>query len=211
MTDTQQAPTEPVSSAPAAKPGLGSARLISAVVGVLIAALVIVLATRKGGGDNFGASRLLGKPAPQISGVNVLSGQQVSLAQMQSIGIAGGNGEPKFAVVNFFGSWCPPCADEHPELKAFAEEHAKAGDAILFAVAYQDTPKDIKKFFKMRGGDWPVVDSNRSSVEWGVLKAPETFLVDQQGYVVWKASGGVTQKALNRVLAEAKAKAPRAA
>lgn len=182
------------------RPGLGSARLIAAIVAVIVAGLVVVLATRSSSGDGFGRSPLLGKPAPEIRGTNVLTGKPVSLSGMQSIGIAGANGKRPFAVVNFFGTWCPPCVLEHPELKAFSEEHAKTGHAVLLAVAYQDTPADIKKFFAKRGGDWPVVDSDRTSVDWGVLKAPETYVVSPNGIVVAKVNGAVTQQGLNRIL-----------
>lgn len=185
---------------PAAKKSLGSARLIAAVTAVIVAALVFVLATRSPSGDGFGRSPLLGKRAPEIRGVDVLTGKTVSLTGLQSVGVAGASGQRPFAVVNFFGTWCPPCVTEHPELKAFSEEHAKTGDAFLFAVAYQDTPKDIKAFFAKRGGSWPVVDSDRSAVDWGVLKAPETYIVDPNGIVAAKVNGTVTQAGLNRLL-----------
>lgn len=192
--------------APASKAGLGSARLIAAAVAVIIAGLVFVLATRSPKGDDgFGVSPLLGKPAKEIQGINALTGKPVSLSGLQSIGIAGASGQRPYAVVNFFGSWCPPCQVEHPQLKAFSEEHAKLGDAVLLAVAYQDNPTDIKKFFSQRGGDWPVVISDRSAVDWGVLKAPETYLVDPDGIIAAKVNGGVTQAGLNRLLADVKA------
>ncbi len=182
------------------QPGVGSTRAIAAVVAIVVAGLVVVLATRSSSGDGFGRSPLLGKPAPEIRGTNVLTGKPVSLSGLQTIGIAGASGKRPYAVVNFFGTWCPPCAVEHPELKAFSEEHAKTGDAVLLAVAYQDTPSDIKKFFAKRGGDWPVVDSDRTSVDWGVLKAPETYVVSPDGIVVAKVNGAVTQAGLNRIL-----------
>ena len=192
--------------APAIRTGLGSARLIAAVVAVIIAGLVFVLATRSPKGDDgFGVSPLLGKPAKEIQGINALTGKPVSLSGLQSIGIAGASGQRPYAVVNFFGSWCPPCQVEHPQLKAFSEEHAKIGDAVLLAVAYQDNPTDIKRFFAQRGGDWPVVISDRSAVDWGVLKAPETYLVDPDGIIAAKVNGGVTQAGLNRLLADVKA------
>ena len=207
MTNTSTShPLSTNGPAPAIRPGLGAARFIAAMVAVIIAGLVFVLATRSPKGDDgFGVSPLLGKPAKEIQGINALTGKPVSLSGLQSIGIAGGNGQRPYAVVNFFGSWCPPCQVEHPQLKAFSEEHAKIGDAVLLAVAYQDNPRDIKKFFAQRGGDWPVVISDRSAVDWGVLKAPETYLVDPDGIIAAKVNGGVTQAGLNRLLADVKA------
>ena len=180
--------------------GLGPARVIAVTTAAIIAALVFVLATRSPSGDGFGRSPLLGQRAPATRGVDALTGKTVSLSGLQSVGVAGPSGKRPFAVVNFFGTWCPPCATEHPELKAFSEEHAKSGDAFLFAVAYQDTTKDIKAFFAKRGGGWPVIDSDRAAVDWGVLKAPETYIVDPDGVVVAKVNGTVTHDGLNQVL-----------
>lgn len=182
------------------RPRLSGPRISAALIAVTIAGLVVVLATRSPTGDGFGRSPLLGKPAPEIRGINVLTGKPVSLSGLQSVGVASSSKTKPFAVVNFFGTWCPPCIIEHPELKAFSEEHTKTGDAVLLAVAYQDTPADIKKFFAKRGGDWPVVDSDRTTVDWGVLKAPETFVVSPDGIVVAKINGAVTQAGLNRIL-----------
>ena len=190
----------------AARPSVGSARLVAVAVALVVAGLVVVLATRSPKGDDvFGRSPLLGKPAKEIQGLNALTGKPVSLSGLQSIGIAGGSGERPYAVINFFGSWCPPCQAEHPELKAFSEQHSKTGDAVLLAVAYQDNPKDIKKFFAQRGGSWPVLISDRSAVDWGVLKAPETYIVDPNGIIAAKVNGAVTQAGLNRLLADVKA------
>ena len=199
------APTSPT-TAPRTG-GLGSARVIAAAIAAIIAALVFVLATRSPSGDGFGRSPLLGRKAPDTRGVDALTGKTVSLSGLQSVGVAGASGQRPFAIVNFFGTWCPPCATEHPELKAFSEEHAKTGDAFLFAVAYQDTTKDIKAFFAKRGGGWPVVDSDRSAVDWGVLKAPETYVVNPDGLVVAKVNGAVTQDGLNRLLGRLRADA----
>lgn len=197
--------TDAQASTKAPARGLGSARLIALVVALVVAGLVVVLATGDKSGDTFGTSPLLGKKAPEIQGTDVLKGTPVSLSQLQSVGIASSTGQRPYVFVNFFGSWCPPCQVEHPELKAFSEEHTKTGDAALLAVAYQDTPSEIKKFFSTRGGDWPVINSDRSAVDWGVLKAPETYLVDPLGYVIAKVNGGVTKDGLDRMLEEAKA------
>ena len=182
------------------RPGIGSARLTAAIIALIVAGLIFVFATRSPSGDGFGRSPLLGKPAPEISGTDVLTGEPVSLSGLLSGGVTQVSGDRPFAVVNFFGTWCPPCVIEHPELKAFSEQHKKSGDAVLMAVAFQDTPADIRKFFAKRGGDWPVVDSDRTSVDWGVLKAPETYVVSPEGIVVAKVNGTVTRAGLNRII-----------
>ena len=44
----------------------------------------------------------------------------------------------RWVLVNFFASWCVPCRQEHPELRAFQQEHAAKGDVALVSVVYGD-------------------------------------------------------------------------
>ena len=164
-------------------------------VGVVVVALLAVLATRDTAKDRATRSPLLGLAAPDFSGTSVLDAKPFALADQRG----------KFVVLNFFASWCVPCAIEHPELAAFAKAHDAKGDAQLVSVVYSDPLPDVKQFFAKRGGNWPVLDSDRTAVDYGVTGVPETFLIDPDGYVVAKWSRAVKQAEIERVMAEAKA------
>lgn len=167
------------------------ALVAAVVVGAVIALLVVLLATRDPAGDRTAASDLVGKPAPALGGKTVL-GEPFDLGASD-----------RWTVVNFFATWCVPCIKEHPELKAFAAEHAKTGDAQVVSVVYDDKPEQVKEFFDTKGGDWTVVDSDegRTAVDWGVAKVPESYLVTPTGVVVERLVGGVTQKGLDELIA----------
>ena len=168
--------------------------LYSAIaVGLVAALFVTVLATRDAASDRVAPSRLIGRLAPDVSGPD-LDGNRYSLASQQG----------KYAVVNFFATWCVPCVEEHPDLVRFYERHSAAGDATVVSVVYKDERADVRRFFDERGGDWPVVEDEAAKVDWGVRGVPESFLVAPDGLVLVRIVGGVTEGGLERLLTEAK-------
>lgn len=51
-------------------------------------------------------------------------------------------------LLNFWGSWCPPCVAEMPELDRFARESAAAGWRVLGLAV--DNPKAVREFLAVR-------------------------------------------------------------
>lgn len=167
--------------------------LISAIVGVVVVGLIAVFAL-SGDGDGGDTNKLIGKPVPTIDTVDT-RGRPFRTSDYRG----------RFLLVNFFGTWCIPCRVEHPELVKFANKYARTGEAGLVSVAYQDSPEAIDAFFAEQGGDWAVVNPEDSSVivEFGIVKLPESYLVDPDGTVVHKFVGGVTLEAIEEQMAKA--------
>lgn len=167
------------------------ALLAALVVGAVVAVLVVLLATREPSTDRVASSRLIGEPAPGVDG-EVLLGDDFDLGTSD-----------RWVVVNFFATWCGPCIEEHPELRAFEEEHSRSGDARVVSVVYDDQTTEVVDFFERNGGDWTVFDSDqgRTAVDWGVAKVPESYLVAPNGLVVERFVSGVTRDQLNQVIA----------
>lgn len=169
------------------------ALLVVVPVGIVLALLIVVLGTRKAALDRTVTSPLLGKAAPAVQGTT-LSGKPFDLGR-----------EDRWVIVNFFASWCVPCRIEHPELRAFEQEHAAKGDVSLVSVAYSDQVADVRRFFRQNGGDWPVVfdADGRTALDYGVEKLPETYLVAPNGTIVYKIASGVTRAGLDQLIAAA--------
>ncbi|MGH9164375.1 MAG: TlpA family protein disulfide reductase [Acidimicrobiales bacterium] len=169
------------------------ARWAALGVGLVVAVLVALLATRPQAADVVADSPIVGQLAPPVEGPG-LDGATVRLADLRG----------RYVVVNFFATWCGPCLKEHPELVRFADRHAPE-DAQVLAVVYDDDRAEVRSFFAERGGDWPVVDDPAAKVGFGVRGVPESFLVDPDGVVLTRIVGGVTATGLDRLLAQAKA------
>jgi cytochrome c biogenesis protein CcmG/thiol:disulfide interchange protein DsbE len=177
-------------------PRRSTARYTAIAVGVVMALLVVVLATRKSSQSSLPNNPLIGKPAPAIDAA-AASGERVSLAGLKG----------KFVLVNFFNEWCLPCIQEHPELLKFSERHKVAGDAELIAINHGGDINAEKAFLAKEGGGWALLDDPRGALalDYGVRGQPETFVIDPNGYVVSRIVGASTADGLDRLLAQIKA------
>lgn len=167
------------------------APIIAGIVGVSVLALVVVFVVSPSG-EKVESSPLVGKLAPTLTG-STLSGEEFDIDQHRG----------EWVLVNFFATWCPPCVEEHPELVEFSERNS--GEVQLVSVAFDDTELDaVETFFTDNGGDWPVITggADGASLDYGVKKLPESFLVDPSGEVAVKINGGVTANELDALIAE---------
>ena len=161
-------------------------------VAVVAALLVVVLATRDSAFERNASSPILGGLAPPVVGATA-TGESFDLDDWRG----------RWVVVNFFQSTCVPCIMEHPELIAFSERHAPAGDAEIVSVVFDDRADNVRRFFEVNGGDWPVLveGASEAAIAYGVTGVPESYLVAPSGVVVWKQLGGVTAEGIDDVIA----------
>ncbi len=99
------------------------------------------------------------------------------------------------SVVNFWASWCVPCAEEHAYLMALKE---KTGVPI-FGVNYKDQAGSARRFLGRYGNPFMAVgtdDNGRGAIEWGVYGMPETFVVDGKGRIAYKHVGPISPGSL---------------
>jgi len=168
------------------------ARWIALAVLVVAAGLIAVLATRPPAAATEVNTPLLGHQAPQVSG-STLTGGAFTLSALRG----------RWAVVNFFASWCQPCQQEEADLVAFAYQHRGAQDAALVGVVYDDSTSSARSFLSSSGATWPAVadPGGTLAVDFGVRAPPETFLVSPAGVVTAHLDGPVTASQLDYWLA----------
>jgi DsbE subfamily thiol:disulfide oxidoreductase len=167
-----------------------TARNGAIAVGIVMVALIVLLATR--GTNQPLSSKIVNQAAPGFTG-ETIDGKQFSLT----------NHRGEWVLVNFFATWCGPCRIEHPELVKFAQEHA--GDPVqVVSVAFSDQPDAIKEFFATQGGNWPVVasDTGRVALDYGVTGVPETYIIAPSGLVIGRLEG-VTAAELDKIIDDA--------
>ena len=136
-------------------------------------------------------SRLIGAAAPAFALPN-LADEEATLTA------ADFKGEGP-ALVNFFASWCPPCHAEHPELMRLAQ----SGEARLYGVAYKDAPADTRNFLEKLGNPFRLVAVDargRTAIDWGVSGAPESFVLNPDGVIVYKHFGPINPGDMERLI-----------
>lgn len=121
-------------------------------------------------------SPLIGKPAPLFKLTDVSDPTRI---------VSNADLKGQVYVLNVWGTWCVACREEHPALLAIAQQHA----VPIIGLVYMDEQPKAKLWLEQLGNPYDAVafDSDgRTAIDWGVYGAPETFLVDGQGRVIYK-------------------------
>jgi thiol-disulfide isomerase/thioredoxin len=94
-------------------------------------------------------------------------------------------------IINFWGTWCPPCRRELPDLKQIYAEYKPKGLEII-GLAVKDSPEQVKSFAQKEGLDWVMLMANREAANAFGLGSgvPFTVFVDKNGNIIDRAIGG---------------------
>jgi thiol-disulfide isomerase/thioredoxin len=121
-----------------------------------------------------------------------LKGVEVFDLNDKSINIAD-YGKGKFIIVNFWASWCEPCAEEFPSMMKLLAEYRD--DVVILALSNDSDKEDILTFSKAFGlTDAPGLlvfwDKNLSaSKAFQVNKLPESYIFGRDGKLLRKVVG----------------------
>lgn len=94
-------------------------------------------------------------------------------------------------LVNVWATWCFACRIEHPMLNKLAEQ-----GVILVGLNYKDQRAEANVWLDKRGNPYQfnIFDAEGSlGIDLGVYGAPETYLVDAQGYIQHRRVGVVDE------------------
>ncbi len=97
----------------------------------------------------------------------------------------------KVWLLNIWGTWCPECWREHDFLLYLARHE----DMPIFGINWRDDATEAKRMLADKGNPFIAVGfdpKSRAVMDWGVYGAPETFLIDMQGFIRWKKAGAIT-------------------
>lgn len=89
----------------------------------------------------------------------------------------------RVVVLNFWGTWCPPCRREIPELVRLQE--ALGADGTVIGVAVHSAPEEIREFMEEFGVNYPVwvSDPMKGLAHFDAAGYPFTILVDPSGVI----------------------------
>ena len=103
-------------------------------------------------------------------------------------------------LLNFWGTWCPPCVKEMPDLDAFAREHAAQGWRVLGLAV--DNPKAVREFLARSPVGYTIglagFEGSDLARQLGNDQAglPFTVAFDRTGAVSRKKAGATTRDEL---------------
>lgn len=128
-------------------------------------------------------SPLIGKQMPDFEHPTLYTNQTLTQDDFK--------GQPY--LLNVFGSWCPSCQYEHPLVTALAD----SGRIKVVGLNWKDETEDAKNWLERWGNPYHeiLVDYvGNTAINLGVYGAPETFLIDAEGTIVYKIAGVLTQE-----------------
>ena len=102
-------------------------------------------------------------------------------------------GEPM--LINFWASWCVTCRVEHPVI----EELAEMGVLKIIGLNFRDEAEDAQAWLRQFGNPYTIIPhdlNGRTPIDFGVYAAPESFLVDEKGIIVFKQLGAMTPQVI---------------
>jgi len=102
----------------------------------------------------------------------------------------------KVWLLNFWGTWCVACREEHPLLVKYSKTNA----VPIYGVDYKDNRAAAMQMLAEEGNPYTMTLSDpegRTSIDYGVYGAPESYLIDKQGVIRFKQIGPITDEVWN--------------
>lgn len=120
------------------------------------------------------AAAEVGEPAPNFKAPALQGTKTLSLADYRG----------KVVYLDFWASWCAPCAVALPIVDSFRQEFGPDEFAVL-AVNVDSDPTKGRIFLKRRPVGYPSVSDPKGDLpkQFGVETMPTSFLIDRQGVI----------------------------
>lgn len=135
----------------------------------------------------------IGNRAPDFE-VTTIAGETFSLSDLHG----------QVVLVNFWGTWCPPCIREMPDLQEVYESNVDNDFTILALATRGDTDETVIAFRDEHELTFPLIvdDGDVVNDQYGVVNRPSTFIIDQNGVIVFRHFGIVIESQITDLLAE---------
>ena len=178
--------------------------LSASAIGLLVALVALFVWQLANKDDNAFRDALRSGRSPQAPVFDLPRLDKPGTISTQSL-----SGHP--AVLNFWASWCPPCADEAPDLNALSLRYGGLGVRFV-GVDFNDAVDEARAFAKRHDVAYSLVHDTRGVRQaFGVTGPPETFVLDGAGHAIVRIEGPVDAPLLEPYLRVAVARSGGAA
>jgi cytochrome c biogenesis protein CcmG/thiol:disulfide interchange protein DsbE len=163
-------------------------RFLLPLGGFLLLAVILAIGVKHSPDNSVIKSPLINKPIPNFS---------LPVLQDPSRKVSAGDLKGHWYVLNVWGVWCVTCHEEHPLLLQYQKE----GAVPIVGIDWNDQDEDALRFLSQKGNPYStvIVDRDgRTAIDLGIYAAPESFLVNPDGIIVYKCPGELTREIWER-------------
>jgi thiol-disulfide isomerase/thioredoxin len=93
--------------------------------------------------------------------------------------------EGKVVLLDFWGSWCPPCRETVGELRQIWKRYGRRGDFVILSIDSREKRPAGQKFIAAHHMVWPQFWDAHAALEkaFGVRAYPTFILLDRRGVI----------------------------
>lgn len=128
-------------------------------------------------------SPLIGKNMPSFSLKRL--GENTTITDQDLLG--------EVALINVWATWCVGCKEEHELLLSLAEEPSI--NLSIIGINWKDKDQLAIRWLDELGNPYQEILSDpigNTAIDFGVYGAPESFLIDRDGFIRYKHIGPLT-------------------
>ena len=189
-----------------AAPGMATSPARKAALGAAVVLLIAVFGTAiwllgsntgpQGGPAPVGLN--VGNEAPNFELVDVHTNKPVQLASLR--------GKP--VLINFWGTWCPPCRQEMPAMQALYNKHKDEMVMVGVSMGPRDNPDLVKGFVDQANYTWTFIHDGDFGVatRYQAYSIPSSYFIDKEGIIRARHIGAMDSTQMEGYLARTKAR-----
>ena len=105
----------------------------------------------------------------------------------------------KVVLLDFWGTWCPPCVESVPELRNLYKRYSKEGNFMIIGISSDDEEEEWREFTVKNKMVWPQYrdKDHRILRAFGIHAFPTYILIDHEGIVRFASVGMSWKSAAN--------------
>lgn len=137
-----------------------------------------------------------GSIPPNFEWTDARTGQKMSLTDLRG----------KAVWLNFWGTWCPPCRAEMPEMQKVYNKHKDDLTIIGISLGPRDTPGLVLDYLNQFHYNWDFVqdDSQELGVKYQAFNIPMSYFIGPDGTIKAVSIGGIQANAMEGYIAQAR-------
>lgn len=126
--------------------------------------------------------------APDFSFTS-LEGEHITLEDLRG----------KVVVLDFWGTWCPPCVDSVPELRNLHKRYSKEPSFMLIGISSDNDDDQWREFTVKNKMVWPQYRDGDRRIQraFGIRAFPTYIVIDHEGIVRFISTGSSWQRSAN--------------